>query len=173
MAKFQAQGDYCNMGRHKKPVEQCKLEGTYREDRHGKNVEPVIAPYLEIPKDFIPPENIKDAFIKNHYKHHVQLLANLRILTISDIPEINIMYETLQEYRRIYARLQKETIGSGEYESLSQLLLRYGKRFSEYAVKYCISPIARNKLTLESLQIKREIDSQNSITAKLINRKRA
>jgi phage terminase small subunit len=160
------------MGRHKKAIEQRKLEGTYREDRHGKNVEPVIAPYLDPPKDFLPPKNITDAFVKQHYQQHVQLLANLHILTISDIPEINMLYETLQEYRKIYIHLQKEKIDSEKYESLSRLLLRYGKRFSDYAVRYCISPMARNRLTLESLQIKKEIDSQNTITARLIGRKK-
>jgi phage terminase small subunit len=161
------------MGRHKTPIEQRKLEGTYREDRHGKSVEPVIAPYLELPTDFSPPKNITNAFVKKHYQSHVKLLASLRILTASDIPEINIMYETLQEYRNIYTQLQKTKIGSEEYQSLSFLLLRYGKRFSEYAVRYCISPMARNRLTLESLQIEKEINSNISITAKLIGRKEA
>jgi phage terminase small subunit len=161
------------MGRHKKPIEQHKLEGTYRADRYGNNSEPVISTYLEPPKDFSPPENITDGFVKSHYKHHVQLLANLRILTVSDLPEINMMYETLQEYRRIYAQLRKEKIGGKEYAYLSLLLLKYGKRFSDYAMKYCISPVARNKLTLESLQIKKEIDNQNTITAKLIGKKKA
>jgi hypothetical protein len=79
------------MGRHKKPIEQHKLEGTYRDCIHGKNVEPVIAPYLEVPEKFTPPETITDKFVKGHYQHHVRLLANLRILTLSDIPEINAM----------------------------------------------------------------------------------
>jgi hypothetical protein len=161
------------MGRHRKPIEQHKLEGTYYEFRHGKNIEPVISNYLEIPQKILPPETIKDNFIKLHYIHHVQLLANLNILTVSDIPEINIMYETLQEYRNIYTKLQKTEIGSEEYEKLSLLLLKYGKRFSEYAIRYCISPMSRNKLTLESLQINKEIDNQNTITAKLINKKKA
>jgi hypothetical protein len=161
------------MGRHKKPVEQHKLEGTYRDCIHGKSVEPVIAPYLEVPEDFAPPAAIKDSGIKSYYRQHVRLLANFRVLTLSDIPEINIMFETLQEYRRIYTELQKAEIGGKEYERLSYLLLKYGKRFSEYAVRYCISPAARNKLTLETLQIKKEADSQKTITAKLIGRKKA
>jgi phage terminase small subunit len=161
------------MGRHKKPIEQRKLEGTYRADRHGKNVEPVIAPCLEPPESFLPPATITDSSIKSYYQRHLRLLANLNILTVSDIPEINIMYETLQEYRKIYARLKKEKIGTEEYGNLSYLLLKYGKRFSEYAVRYCISPMSRNRLTLESLQIQKEIDSRNTITAKLIGRKKA
>jgi phage terminase small subunit len=161
------------MGRHKKPIEQLKLAGTYRADRHGKNVEPFIAPLLEPPEDFTPPKTIKDPDIRSHYQRHVRLLANFHVLTVSDIPEINIMYETLQEYRNIYTQLKKEEIGGKGYERLSFLLLQYGKRFSALAVKYCISPVARNRLTLEELQIQKEIDSHNTITAKLIGRKRA
>jgi hypothetical protein len=161
------------MGRHKKPIEQLKLQGTFRADRHDKSIEPVIAEHLEPPGDVMPPETITDEFVKFHYQHHVQLLANLRILTLSDVPEIDSMYETLQEYRKIYVELQRTKIGSEEYERLALLLLRYGKRFSEYAVRYCISPMARNKLTLESLQIKKEIDSQDTIVAKLISKKKA
>lgn len=164
------------MGRHKKPVEQHVLDGTYREDRHGGSVETAIISYLELPKDFSPPITIKDSFVKSQYKHHTRLLANLNILTISDLPEINLMYETLQEYRKIYKELEKIKIGSDEYEKLSYLLLRYGKRFSEYAVRYCISPAARNKLTLETLQavrLKKEVEKKDTITAKLVKRKRA
>jgi hypothetical protein len=171
-------GDYIAMGRHKKPVEQHLLDGTYRADRHGGSVETAIIQYLELPKDFSPPATIKDSFVKSQYKNHTRLLANLNILTVSDLPEINIMYETLQEYRRIYKELQKEKIkiGTDEYDKLSLLLLRYGKRFSEYAVRYCISPAARNRLTLETLQtvrLKKEIDKKDTITAKLVKRKRA
>jgi hypothetical protein len=161
------------MGRHKKPVEQLKLTGTYRADRHGKSVEPVIAPYLEVPENLTPPKSITATDIRKHYQQHVQLLANLKILAASDIPEINIMYETLQEYRKLYVQLQKEKIGSEEYVRLSLLMLRYGKRFSDYAVRYCISPMARNRLALESLQIQKEVDNQKTITARLIGRKKA
>jgi hypothetical protein len=51
------------MGRHKKPIGQHKLEGTYKDCIHGKNVEPVISNYLEIPEKILPPETIKDNFI--------------------------------------------------------------------------------------------------------------
>jgi hypothetical protein len=163
-----------NSGRNKKPIEQHKLEGTYRKDRHGNSVEPLLYQYLETVQHFLPSENITDDFVKVHYQHHVQLLANLNILTYSDIPEINTMYEALQEYRKIYIELKKVSLRNvDEYEKLSVLLLKYGKRFSELATKYCISPTARNKLTLETLQIKKEVEDRNSITAKLIGKKKA
>jgi phage terminase small subunit len=163
------------MGRPKKSIEQHKLDDTFRKDRHGNSVEPVIANALEVPNTILPPNNITDTAIIDHYQHHVQLLIKLNILTYSDIPEINMMYEALQEYKKIYTELQKLNIinDSEKYEMLSNRLLRFGQRFSNLAVKYCISPVARNKLTLEALQIKKEVEEQKSITAKLINKKKA
>jgi phage terminase small subunit len=159
----------------KKSIELKKLEGTYRKDRDANSVEPIIANYLEIPLSILPPENITDKLCREHYTHHVSLLANLKILTYSDLPEINLMYETLQEYRKIYSKLHEIDIEKDfeHYEALSKLVIKFSKRFSELAVKYCISPVARSRLTLDMLQIKKEADTQKTITGKLISKKKA
>jgi phage terminase small subunit len=137
-------------------------------------VENYISNYLEVPQNIEPPVSIVDVFCKEHYKYHVRLLANLKILTLSDIPEIDMMYEILQEYRKTYNQLQTiDMIKENEtYEKLSNRLLKYSKQFSVLASKYCISPTARNKLTLESLSIKKEIE-HTSITTKLLNKKKS
>jgi hypothetical protein len=157
----------------RKPIEQHKLDGTFRRDRHGNLPEPIISNVLEIP-EIKPPSSITDAFIIDQYQHHIQLLARLGILTYSDIPEIEIMYLALQEYRKVYIELQKIDMmkDTDKYDKLSNRLLKHGQRFSNLAVKYCISPAARNKLTLEALQIKKEMESQKSITATLIEKRR-
>jgi phage terminase small subunit len=159
----------------RKSIELKKLEGTYRKDRDGNSVEPFIANYLEVPLSILPPKNITDELCREHYIHHVNLLANLKILTYSDLPEIDLMYETLQEYRKIYNKLSEINIEKDieKYESMSKLLIRFSKRFSELAVKYCISPVARSRLTLDMLQIKKETDTQKTITSKLIGKKKA
>jgi phage terminase small subunit len=163
------------MGRHKKPVELHKLDGTYRSDRHENQTELSIVQHLEVPNEILPPDNITDNALIEHYKHHVQLLIRLNILTYSDFPEINMMYEALQEYRRLYVELQKIDLTKDieKYEILSSRLLKFGQRFSNLAIKYCISPVARNKLTLETLQINKEVEEQKSIIAKLIDKKKA
>jgi phage terminase small subunit len=161
------------MPRKKKPVELKKLEGTYRTDRDN-GVETYLSNYLEVPTNIEAPDSIVDNFCREHYKYHVSLLANLKILTLSDIPEIDMMYQMLQNYRKIYETLQTiDMIKDSEtYEALSNRLLKYGNRFSGLASKYCISPTARNKLTLESLSIKKEIE-QTSLTAKLLKKKKS
>jgi phage terminase small subunit len=161
------------MPTRKKPVELKKLQGTYRENKDN-GVETYISNYLEVPSNIEAPDTITDNFCREHYKYHVRLLANLKILTLSDIPEIDMMYQTLQNYRKIYDTLQTiDMITDSEtYELLSNRLLKYSKRFSDLASKYCISPTSRNKLTLESLSIKKEIE-QTSLTAKLLNKKKS
>jgi phage terminase small subunit len=161
------------MPRKRKPVELKKLEGTYRSDRDN-GVETYLSNYLEVPANIEAPDSIVDNFCREHYKYHVRLLANLKILTLSDIPEIDMMYQMLQNYRKIYETLQTiDMIKDSEtYEMLSNRLLKYGNRFSALASKYCISPTARNKLTLESLSIKKEIE-QTSLTVKLLNKKKS
>jgi hypothetical protein len=84
-----------------------------------------------------------------------------------------MMYECLQEYRRIGAALRKLSPLDEEYETLSRLLLKFGARFSEIAAKYCISPGARNRLRLEALGIRKEEKRQAGPAAKLIGRKKA
>jgi hypothetical protein len=163
------------MGRHKKPIEQHKIDGTFRADIHNNRTELAIVRHLEVPNEILPPDNIIDNDLIEHYKHHIQLLIRLNILTYSDFPEINMMYESLQEYRRLYAELQKVDLIKeiGKYEVLSNRLLKFGQRFSNLAIKYCISPVARNKLTLENLQISKEVNEQKSLAVKLINKKKA
>jgi hypothetical protein len=160
------------MPRPRKPAEQHRLEGTYRGDRHGGGVENYIGNYLEIPEKIEPPENITDKYCREHYKYHVNLLMRLKILTLSDIPEIDMMYESLQQYRKIGAVLSKLNPLSEEYEKLSRLLLKFGNRFSEIAVKYCVSPGARNRIRIEALSIRKETEHQASATAKLLRRKK-
>jgi phage terminase small subunit len=161
------------MPRHKKPVELKKLQGTYREGRDD-GVETHISGYLEVPNNIEAPLDITDELCREHYKHHVRLLVNLKILTLSDLPEIAMMYHALQEYRKIHAAMVRvDMVADAEtYDFLSERMLKFGRMFSSLATKYCISPVARNKLTMESLNIQKEI-KQQSVMAKLIGKKRA
>jgi hypothetical protein len=162
------------MGRPRKPIEQHKIQGTYRKDRHGNSAELVIADFIGTPVKPFPPESLTDDLVREHYTRHIELLSSLHVLAYSDVPEIDAMYEALQEYRRVYAELRRTSLEDiDRYEKLSDRLLKFGQRFSTLASKYCVSPAARNKLTLEAIQIKKEVENRDSITARLINRKRS
>jgi phage terminase small subunit len=164
------------VARLKKPVAVHKLEGTYNATRHGNSAEPLIASHVEVPKEILtPPDSITDTAVRDYYEHHLRFLARLNLLHYSDIPEIIIMYKALQEYRKVSDELQTVDMmaDTAKYGFLSTQVLKFGKRFSDLAVKYCISPTVRAKLTLENLQISKEIAGQRSITAKLIGDKKA
>ena len=74
-------------GRPRKPTAQLKLSGTYREDRHGKNVDVQLENFLSVPVELLPPKTITDSYCQEHYKYHTNLLIKLKILTASDLPE--------------------------------------------------------------------------------------
>jgi hypothetical protein len=161
------------MPRQRKPIEQHKLDGTYRKDRHGNSAEALVGSVLEVPTNILPPDTLKDDYCREHYKYHVNHMAKLKILSLSDIPEIDIMYDCLQRYRKINTALSELSPASEEYAGLSRLLLKFGAQFSAIAAKYYISPSARNKVKIEELAIQKEEVRQTSLTAKLIGKKKA
>jgi hypothetical protein len=83
------------------------------------------------------------------------------------------MYECLQQYRKINAALSKLSPPDKEYGNLSRLLLKFGARFSEITAKYCVSPVARARLRLEALAIRKEEERQTGPAAKFIGKKKA
>ena len=93
-------------GRPRKPTEQLKLSGTYRKDRHEKNIDTSLVTLLDVPQiELVPPESIVDPYCRDHYKYHINLLIKLKIFTVSDLTELDILYHTLQQYRMIQKML--------------------------------------------------------------------
>jgi hypothetical protein len=159
-------------GRPRKPTEQLKLSGTYRADRHGNNADACIADTLAVPVEVEPPDSIIDSYCREHYKYHINLLIRLKILTLSDIPEIELLYQTLQQLRRIRERLNAMDIDTPGYIALSELLLKLSNYFSKVAQKYYISPTSRTRIQLEQLNLDQAKKKESSVS-KLIKRKRA
>jgi hypothetical protein len=161
-------------GRPRKPTTQLKLSGTYREDWHGKNPDTLIADLLNIPGELVPPQTIIDPYCREHYKYHTSLLLNLKILTASDLPELELLYLTLQQCRQIREKLSTLDIFNdlNKYAKLSKLLINLSDYFSKVAQRYYISPIARTKLQLEQLNLEKA-KHEESITGKLLKKKKA
>ncbi|MDR3170312.1 MAG: hypothetical protein LBU17_01650 [Treponema sp.] len=161
-------------GRPRKPTEQLKLSGTYRADRHEKNVDVVIKDVLEVPGKLIPPDTITDSYCIEHYQYHTNLLLNLKILTASDLPELELLYLTLQQCRQIRETLTTLDMlnNPDEYTRLTRLLINLSDYFSKIAQKYYISPASRIKLQLDQLNLQKS-QAEESLTGKLIKRKKA
>ncbi|MDR1957165.1 MAG: hypothetical protein LBQ30_09975 [Treponema sp.] len=162
------------MPRPRKPTEQLKLSGTYREDRHGKNADTQIAGILDIPVELLPPQSITDPYCIEHYKYHTNLLIRLNILTASDLPELELLYLTLQQCREIRAKLADiDMIGNPQdYTRLTRLAVILSDYVSKISQKYYISPVSRMKLQIDQLNL-REKQQGETLTGKLIKKKKA
>ena len=165
-------------GRPRKTVAQLKLTGSYRKDRYGKRNETETAvaelSTFTAGQSLEPPENITDDFVKNYYRYHTKLLIQLGILQPSDIPELNLMYETLQTERNVQAQLQKVDITKDlkTYTALAKILIKLINTFSSLAQKYYISPSSRTHLELDNLELQKKKIENESIVSKIISNKK-
>lgn len=161
-------------GRPRKPTEQLKLAGTYRADRHSKNADTVIKDVLEVPGELVPPNTITDTYCIEHYKYHTNLLINLKILTASDLPEIEMLYLTLQQYRQVQKKISEldMILDMEAYTQLTKIALRLSNYFSTIAQKYYISPTSRTKLQIDRLNLEKA-KKEESLTGKLLKKKKA
>lgn len=174
----------CKESMQKKPIEQKKLEGTYRVNKKEKS--PEKSPDLKLldispaPNSVGVPLSLNDPYVIDAWKEHTQLLIRLKSFQIVDVTELEQLYVTLQNLREVQVQLtlvmKKGIVENLElFESLNGAFLRLGNRFSNLAVRYYISPAARSKILLDSLNVEHmTIENQKlSLAAKLIKNKRA
>lgn len=161
-------------GRPRKPTAELQLQGTYRDDRHKNRPENNLGSYLQVPEKVTPPDTLKTKYCRDYYSYHVNLLISFGVLTISDLPEIQMIFETLEQYREVFTQLKSmdPLKDLDNYDKMTRLLLKLGMRFSDLGAKYCISPTARNKMTLDVLNIQKSETENASVINKLIGKKK-
>lgn len=156
-------------------VAQKKLNGTYRKDRHGKQeqTEQKLSETCFSPETTLtPPKEITDPFVKDYYLFHTNQLIQLKILSPSDIPEINLLYFQLQQLRQIQKQLLETDLTKDfdQYERLTKLSIKLGNSFSELAKRYYISPTARTRIQLDNLELETKKAENQSVISKLLSR---
>ncbi|MGI5085275.1 MULTISPECIES: hypothetical protein [Treponema] len=165
------------MARPRKSTSELKLKGTYRDDRHKDRaiVEKEIAELSSFKQGtkIEPPKSLTDKYVVDYFKSHTSLLVSLQILHPVDLPELELLYETLQQVRDVNRQLKKIDMVKDfvMYEKLTKLSLKLSMRFSQLASKYYISPSARTHLELDNLELKNKKLENQSIVQKLINKK--
>lgn len=167
-----------NSGRRKTSVAEKKLNGTFRKDRHGEQeqTENMLSEIVAFDKEtkIETPSAITNKQIASFYQSHTQHLINLGLLTPFDLPELNAMYEVLQQYTEIKAELKKTDITKDFelYKELTYLSEKLLKTFTSLSPRYYISPTARAKLTLDALEIeKKKSENEQSAIGKILARK--
>ena len=167
-----------NSGRKKTPIAEKKLKGTYRADRDGKqeSAENTVNNAVAIPRDTAvkAPRTLskKSAAL---FEQHAAALIQLGILSAVDLPELEMMYQLLDQFREVSECLKDVDIVEQTvlYQSLTHLRINLQKQFSAIAARYYISPAARTKLTLDVLDIeKKKSENENALEKILSKRKR-
>lgn len=139
-------------GGNRKSVEEHRLQGTYRRDRHGPlpaddaSVDP--KPALP-PPPIAPPSDLKGA-ARRHWKYFSQLLQGARVQTPSDI-------ETLADYcracaavedrdRRLAGVMRKRQVDWSLQARLDRELRGWIERKSKLAMELGLTPLSRTRV---------------------------
>jgi len=161
--------------RHKTPIAEKKLKGLYREDRHGNSAEEVINELIKIPENIVTPSTLTDPYVQSYFSYHTEYLIKIGILSLSDLPELENMYISLQKLREINVKLNMLDMVKDidTWNKLSSAYIKYSNHFSSLAGKYYISPTARAKMTYDQLNIKKLESEIPSLTERLLKKKRS
>ncbi len=164
-----------NSGRRRLSVAEKKLKGTFRKDRQSEQeqIENEITQIVALNKDaqIKPPKNLVNKNLIEFYKSHTKKLLELGLLAPFDLPELNAMYEVLQQYYDVVEELKKTNIKENfiQYKELTDISQRLLKTFSSLSSKYYISPTARAKLTLDVLDIQHKQNENKSAITRAMN----
>lgn len=145
------------IGRPRKPVEQKKLEGTYRKDRDAKEESTQVAlrqsHFLLERKSLSCPPTVTDEYVKKAWRTLAKRELSVHRLADIDVPHMEQMFLVLQRARKVYQDLlEAEADDDGERaEKLEKRWLALADKFSSMAKSYDITPAARAKLTLDEL----------------------
>lgn len=167
------------MPKHRKPTALLKLSGTYRADRHEDRIDDLITTIVPAATNVPVPEEIKDEYVKHYFTTQVTFLEKLGLLQNSDIPHLTQMFLLLQQLREINKKVEEYQVKGiidnlDTYETLVKIMIKLTDKYNVIAKEYYITPVARTKLTLDALNIEKlQAENSTSITAKLLERKKA
>lgn len=169
------------MARPRKPTAVKKLEGTWRKDRDGKasdlaltHVQGVLVPEglkLECPA------TVKTDFCRTYWEHLTESLVAMHVLGWADLPELEGMILTLEKLREARKRLADCSIDDkDEYSRLLDLVRKLEAMWHEMAPRYFVSPVARQKMVLDGLNIEKtaqEVEKNASPVDVVLNMRRS
>lgn len=105
-----------------------------------------------------PPSSLTDNFVKTQYIAHSKTLLKFKLLNPMDLGSFNLMYETLQEVRDIYKKMQA-CDKSEDLEVYSQYVSLHTKLSNQYinlSRQFFVTPAVRQKMTLNELEIEQK-----------------
>lgn len=166
-----------NSGRKKKPVAEKKLAGTFRKDRHAEQeqAENLLNEICCINENAVIacPESITDKTAIDFWNNQTRFLIDCRILKPQDLPLFESLCKDLEMLREITGKLSELEISDPTSEQVDILLKRKSRLENSYnskCVKFFVSPADRAKLALDSLDIERKQQENQSAISRIIAR---
>lgn len=155
-------------GRPRKPIEQKKLEGTYRKDRDAP-VERKQAEMRAVEAIFPEgtrvscPATVTDKYVRSYWKKLTGMLVAIKVLSPADIPQLEQLCVVLQKLREVQIMYANASPADdfNEFERIQKAYIALSNKFDQLGSKYYISPSARSKLVLDALNVEK---TQQEIT---------
>lgn len=163
------------MSRIKKSAAEKKLAGTLKSrDKDQLENEQIISTTCFAEGTVLDcPEEITDEYVRQFFQSHTQQLIFLHLLSPSDLPELNLMYFTLQQIRQINKQLSETDLLADldNYDKLTKMSIKLGNRFSELAKRYYVSPVARTRIQLDAATLQQKKQELTNPKARLLAKK--
>jgi len=144
-------------GRPKKPTAMLKYEETYREDRAGRRADTEIT--LPV-KSIDCPVTITNERAINAFNATIPSLCQLNLISIQDLPELELAFLALQEVYLIQddlseARSKRLTDKNRDtIDNLNKSLMRSIKMTDTLLQRFAMSPVGRTNIVFEAAKIK-------------------
>ena len=140
-----------NSGSVRKPTAVLKLEGAYREDRHGKRkAEPLPAGCPEMPSGL-------SAVARRHWRLNVPMIVEMGVAKAIDATSLAAMCESWA----VWWELQQEYHGCELPERLKMVnrLIAARRDYGQQAGMFGMTPADRARLTVDKVEDVDEMDA--------------
>lgn len=166
------------MARPRLPTELKKLKGTINTTREKREpgIDTVIknTPMIINATSVSCPKTITDKYCRSYWKKLTNGLLSLGVLSAADIPQIEQLCICLQKLREVQELFASISVTDDNFDLIEKRWLSLSNKFDTLGAKYYVSPVARAKIKLDDLNIRKteqEIaKNDNAIDALLSNR---
>lgn len=117
------------------------------------------------------PKTITDRYCRQYWKKLTSGLLSIGVLSAADIPQIEQLCVCLQKLREVQEVFIQTSPFDEDYDAIQKRWLNLSNKFDQLGAKYYISPVARSKIRLDDLNIKKteqEITKNESVIQQLL-----
>lgn len=160
---------------HRLPTELKALRGTLNTTREKAN--PAADTTLKETSLILKassvgcPKSITDKYCRQFWKKLTSGLLSIGVLSAADIPQIEQLCVCLQKLREVTQVYIGTSPFDEDFDELQKRWIALSNKFDQLGSKYYISPVARSKIRLDDLNIKKaeqEITKNESVIQQLL-----